>query len=159
MKSKKYLLLTALMLVVFTIGLVGCAPAATEAPAAEEPVAEQPVAKFGDRTTYQMDYHNSNEALREVQLDIAEGADIVMVKPALAYLDIICRVKGSEIVNSIGCADCHDAKTMNLRISRPALIEAFESMGKDISKVSHQEMRIPEHRRHHPIPKIFWKNL
>ncbi len=49
--------------------------------------------------------------------------------------------KGREIVNPIGCADCHDAKTMNLRISRPALIEAFESMGKDISKVSHQEMR------------------
>lgn len=49
--------------------------------------------------------------------------------------------KGHEIVNGIGCADCHDAKTMNLRISRPALIEAFERMGKDIAKVSHQEMR------------------
>lgn len=49
--------------------------------------------------------------------------------------------KGSEIINPIGCADCHDARTMNLRISRPALIEAFESMGRDISKVSHQEMR------------------
>lgn len=50
-------------------------------------------AQFGDRTTYQMDYHNSDEALREVMLDIEEGADIVMVKPALAYLDIIYRVK------------------------------------------------------------------
>ena len=50
-------------------------------------------AKFGDRTTYQMDFHNAAEALREVQLDIKEGADIVMVKPALAYLDIIYRVK------------------------------------------------------------------
>lgn len=49
--------------------------------------------------------------------------------------------KGSEIINPIGCADCHDAKTMNLRISRPALIEAFEKMGKDITKASHQEMR------------------
>ena len=49
--------------------------------------------------------------------------------------------KGSEIINPIGCADCHDAKTMNLRISRPALIEAFQSMGRDISKVTHQEMR------------------
>jgi nitrite reductase (cytochrome c-552) len=49
--------------------------------------------------------------------------------------------KGSEIVNPIGCADCHDSKTMNLRISRPALLEAFENMGKDITKVSHQEMR------------------
>ena len=50
-------------------------------------------AQFGDRATYQMDYHNAAEALREVALDIAEGADIVMVKPALAYLDIIYRVK------------------------------------------------------------------
>ena len=49
--------------------------------------------------------------------------------------------KGAEIVNHIGCADCHDSKTMNLRISRPALIEAFEARGMDISKVSHQEMR------------------
>jgi nitrite reductase (cytochrome c-552) len=49
--------------------------------------------------------------------------------------------KGAEIVNHIGCADCHDAKTMNLRISRPALIEAFEHIGKDITKASHQEMR------------------
>lgn len=48
---------------------------------------------FGDRKTYQMDYANSNEALREVALDIEEGADIVMVKPALAYLDIIKSVK------------------------------------------------------------------
>jgi porphobilinogen synthase len=49
--------------------------------------------KFGDRRSYQMDAGNSNEALREVALDIQEGADIVMVKPALAYLDIIQRVK------------------------------------------------------------------
>ncbi len=49
--------------------------------------------KFGDRKSYQMDMANSDEALREVQLDIAEGADIVMVKPALPYLDIIRRVK------------------------------------------------------------------
>lgn len=49
--------------------------------------------KFGDRKTYQMDPANAREALREVELDIAEGADIVMVKPALAYLDIIWRVR------------------------------------------------------------------
>lgn len=48
---------------------------------------------------------------------------------------------GAEVVNPIGCADCHDAKTMNLHISRPALIEAFERQGKDITKASHQEMR------------------
>lgn len=48
---------------------------------------------FGDRSTYQMDPANSNEALREVTLDVAEGADIVMVKPALSYLDIVYRIK------------------------------------------------------------------
>lgn len=47
---------------------------------------------FGDRKTYQMDYSNAKEALREVALDIEEGADIVMVKPALAYLDVIHEV-------------------------------------------------------------------
>src|SRR5438445_702410 len=49
--------------------------------------------QFGDRGGYQMDPANSDEALREVALDLAEGADIIMVKPALAYLDIIRRVK------------------------------------------------------------------
>ncbi len=49
--------------------------------------------KWGDKKTYQMDPANAREALREVELDEAEGADIVMVKPALAYLDIIYRVK------------------------------------------------------------------
>ncbi|MBN2443798.1 MAG: porphobilinogen synthase [Spirochaetales bacterium] len=49
--------------------------------------------QFGNRKSYQMDYANSDEALREVKLDISEGADIIMVKPALAYLDIIYRVK------------------------------------------------------------------
>jgi porphobilinogen synthase len=49
--------------------------------------------KFGDRRSYQMDAANANEAIREVALDIQEGCDIVMVKPALAYLDLIYRVK------------------------------------------------------------------
>ena len=49
--------------------------------------------QFGDRRTYQMDPANAVEAMREVALDVDEGADIVMVKPALAYLDIISRVK------------------------------------------------------------------
>lgn len=48
---------------------------------------------------------------------------------------------GSEVVNSIGCADCHDPKTMNLTITRPALVEAYERKGKDISKATQQEMR------------------
>jgi porphobilinogen synthase len=51
--------------------------------------------KFGDKKTYQMDPANAREAIKEVELDIAEGADIVMVKPALAYLDIIRDVKNS----------------------------------------------------------------
>jgi porphobilinogen synthase len=50
---------------------------------------------IGDKRTYQMDPANSDEALREVALDIEEGADMVMVKPGLPYLDIICRVKES----------------------------------------------------------------
>ncbi|MBD2253448.1 porphobilinogen synthase [Nostoc parmelioides] len=49
--------------------------------------------KFGDKKTYQMDAANAKEAIKEVELDIAEGADIVMVKPALAYLDIIHQVR------------------------------------------------------------------
>ncbi|MFZ2410295.1 MAG: porphobilinogen synthase, partial [Candidatus Methanoperedens sp.] len=48
---------------------------------------------FGDRASYQMDPANTNEALREVEFDIEEGADIIMVKPALPYLDIIYRIK------------------------------------------------------------------
>jgi porphobilinogen synthase len=47
----------------------------------------------GDKRTYQMDSANSDEALREVELDIAEGADMVMVKPGLPYLDVVRRVK------------------------------------------------------------------
>jgi len=48
---------------------------------------------------------------------------------------------GAEAVNPIGCQDCHDPKTMNLRITRPALVEAFQRQGKDITKATHQEMR------------------
>jgi porphobilinogen synthase len=48
---------------------------------------------FGDRRAYQMDPANADEALREVRLDVEEGADVVMVKPALPYLDVIRRVK------------------------------------------------------------------
>jgi porphobilinogen synthase len=51
--------------------------------------------QFGDRRSYQMDPANSHEAMREIRLDIEEGADIIMVKPALPYLDIIYRVKQS----------------------------------------------------------------
>jgi Delta-aminolevulinic acid dehydratase len=49
--------------------------------------------QYGDRRSYQMDPANADEALREVELDLAEGADVVLVKPALPYLDILCRVR------------------------------------------------------------------
>ncbi len=51
--------------------------------------------KFGDKKTYQMDYRNRTEALREARLDVMEGADYIMVKPALSYLDIISDLKNS----------------------------------------------------------------
>jgi len=51
--------------------------------------------KFGDRRSYQMDGANRREAMREIALDVEEGADAVMVKPALAYLDLIWRIKES----------------------------------------------------------------
>ncbi len=54
--------------------------------------------RFGDREAYQMDPANAREALKEVMLDVEEGADIVMVKPALAYMDIIRRVKDATDV-------------------------------------------------------------
>jgi porphobilinogen synthase len=52
--------------------------------------------QFGDRRSYQMDPANGGEALREVALDVAEGADMLMVKPALSYLDVIRRVKDAH---------------------------------------------------------------
>ncbi len=55
--------------------------------------AAQGAPQFGDRKTYQMDVANAREAMKEVALDIKEGADVVMVKPALSYLDIIAKVK------------------------------------------------------------------
>jgi porphobilinogen synthase len=51
------------------------------------------VVAFGDKKSHQMDYSNANEALREIALDIEEGADIVMVKPGMFYMDIIYRAK------------------------------------------------------------------
>ena len=62
--------------------------------------------QFGDRRSYQMDPPNSDEALREVALDLEEGADLVMVKPALAYLDVIRRVKEAFGVTVAGATPC-----------------------------------------------------
>jgi porphobilinogen synthase len=53
----------------------------------------QSAVTFGDKRTHQMDFFNSDEAMREIALDIEEGADIVMVKPALFYLDVVYRAK------------------------------------------------------------------
>lgn len=55
--------------------------------------AAQSAPTFGDRKTYQMDPANVREAIREASMDVEEGADIIMVKPALAYLDVICRIR------------------------------------------------------------------
>ncbi len=52
---------------------------------------------FGDRKSYQMDYHNKSEAIKEIDLDIEEGADILMVKPALSYLDVIQTVAENSV--------------------------------------------------------------
>lgn len=54
--------------------------------------------KVGDKKTYQMDFGNAREALREVELDTREGADVILIKPALAYLDIICRVRQKSVL-------------------------------------------------------------
>lgn len=56
---------------------------------------------FGDRKSYQMDYHNSNEAMREIALDLEEGADFIIVKPALSFLDIIQRTKDNFNTNIV----------------------------------------------------------
>lgn len=74
---------------------------------------------FGDRKSYQMDYHNRKEALKEVAFDVAEGADIVMVKPALSYLDIIREV-----------ADRHDLPVAAYSVSGEyAMIKAASRAG------------------------------
>jgi len=53
---------------------------------------------FGDRKTYQMPFHNTNEALQEIMMDVREGADIVMIKPALPYLDLIYKTRQSTLL-------------------------------------------------------------
>jgi porphobilinogen synthase len=75
--------------------------------------------KFGDKKTYQMDAANAREALTEIELDIAEGADIVMVKPALAYMDIIHQVK----------ANCHVPVAAYNVSGEYAMIKAAAQMG------------------------------
>ena len=66
--------------------------------------------------------------------------ELVLAGAGEFYAKSFAEIK-DEIQHPIGCLDCHDPKTMRLRISRPALIEAFERQGRDITQVSHQEMR------------------
>ena len=75
------------------LGTVGHLSALRRTAAGPFREAAESTPQFGDRRSYQMDAANAREALREVELDIAEGADIVMVKPAMTYLDVISRVK------------------------------------------------------------------
>src|SRR6266536_451564 len=81
--------------------------------------------RFGDRTAYQMDPANADEALREAALDVAEGADLVMVKPALAYLDVLWRVKRErvmlEVLTSIRRAGADLVVTYFAREAAPLL--------------------------------------
>ena len=77
---------------------------------------------FGDRKTYQMDFHNRREALKEVLMDVEEGADIVMVKPAMAYGDLIRETR--DMVDlpvaaySVKRRICHDQDHSESRIYR-----------------------------------------
>jgi len=66
-----------------------------------EALSSSPTGGVTDRATYQMDFRNSSEALRELELDLAEGADMVMVKPALAYLDIIAKFRAHSTVPTV----------------------------------------------------------
>jgi len=89
---------------------------------------------FGDKRTHQMDYSNADEAMREIALDIEEGADIVMVKPALFYLDIVARAKRefqmpTAVYNVSGEYAMIDAAAQMGRLDRDAImLEALTSM-------------------------------
>jgi len=77
---------------------------------------------FGDRRSYQMDPRNAREAVREVLLDIEEGADIVMVKPALAYLDVIRRVR-EQVMAPVACYNVSGEYSMVKAAARAGWVE------------------------------------
>ncbi len=83
--------------------------------------------RFGDKKTYQMDYRNSDEALREARLDLSEGADIMMVKPALPYLDIIYRMgEGFDVpIAAYQVSGEYSSLKMNPMYSPQLLIETL----------------------------------
>ncbi|HEY1805477.1 MAG TPA: porphobilinogen synthase [Terracidiphilus sp.] len=89
---------------------------------------------FGDKRTHQMDWSNSDEAMREIALDVAEGADIIMVKPALFYLDVVARAKREfamplAVYNVSGEYAMIDAAAKLGRLDRDAIMmESLTSM-------------------------------
>ena len=89
---------------------------------------------FGDRKTHQMNYNNSDEALREVEMDIKEGADVIIVKPAMSYLDIISKIKSSYNIpiiayNVSGEYAMVKSASQNKLVSSPdIIIEILSSM-------------------------------
>jgi len=115
--------------------------------------------QFGDRQSYQMDPANREEALREVALDIEEGADLVMVKPALAYLDVICDIKKTyhiplaayqvsgeyTMIKSAATAGFMDEKRLVmesvLAIRRAGATAILTYFAKDIARWLHEEVR------------------
>lgn len=82
---------------------------------------------FGDRKTYQMDYHNSKEAMKEVLLDVKEGADIVMIKPALSYLDIIHKV-ANEVNLPVAAYSVSGEYAMIKAAARLGIIDEYNIM-------------------------------
>lgn len=82
---------------------------------------------FGDRRSYQMDFHNANEAMRECSLDVSEGADIIMVKPALAYLDLVYRAKQNFDL-PIACYAVSGEYAMVKAAAKAGLIDEYKVM-------------------------------
>lgn len=79
---------------------------------------------FGDRKTYQMDPANSREALKELALDLEEGADLVMVKPAMSYLDIIAKVKEATLLPVVAYNVSGEFSMLKLAVSQGLMQEA-----------------------------------
>ena len=90
--------------------------------------------QFGDRRAYQMDHANAEEAIREVALDIEEGADMVMVKPALAYLDIIRRVK-DEFGYPLAAYHVSGEYAMILAAGQLGWLDAERAMAESITSI------------------------
>lgn len=112
---------------------------------------------FGDRKTYQMDYRNADEALREIEQDIAEGADMVMIKPGLAYLDVVAKAKAEfniplAVYNVSGEYSMLKAAALNGWVDEDRLVMetmyAFKRAGADII-ITYWAEKIAELLRHY----------